>query len=95
VFTRSRVEHVEPADAVVAAMIHSQESRNQAQTAGDVEELDADVCVQMPLFASAEAAQGGLDAHPGGLVLPIRQAWDLSLFRDLRDRMSALLNLDH
>jgi hypothetical protein len=48
VFTPSRVEHVEPADAVVAAMIHSQGSRNQAETAGDVEELDACVCVQMP-----------------------------------------------
>jgi len=93
VFTPRRVERVEPAGAVVAAMIHSQESRSQAETAGDVEELDASVCVQMPLFASAGVAQGWLDAHLGGLVLPVRQAWDLSVFRDLRDRIAALLNL--
>jgi len=46
-----------------------------------------------PLFSCAEAAQGWLDAHPGGRVFPIREAWDLSPYRDYRDRMSALLDL--
>lgn len=90
-FTPSLVEHVEPADAVVA-VLRMQDVGNQAETAVDVEELDASVCVQMPLFASAEAAQGWLAGHPGGRVFRIREAWDL-LFRDWRDRMSALLNL--
>jgi hypothetical protein len=96
VFTPSRVEHVEPAGAVMA-MMGPQECTDAVETAagdGDIEDVDADVCVQMPLFASAEAAQGWLDAHPGGRVFPVRDAWDLSPFRDWRDRMPALLNVD-
>jgi hypothetical protein len=50
--------------------------------------------VHAPLYASVEAAQGWLAAHPGGRVFPIREAWDLSVFRDWRDKMSALLKLD-
>ena len=97
VFTPSRVEHVEPAGAVVA-MMDPQECAIAAEEAacdGDIEDVDAAVCVQMPLFASAEAAQGWLAAHPGGQVFSVAQAWDLSPFRDWRDRMSALLNLSH
>jgi hypothetical protein len=90
VFTPSRVERVDPAGAVVPM---SPAVCAPAETAGDVEEVDANLCVQMPLFASAEAAQGWLDAHPGSQVLPIRQMWDLSILRDWRDKMSALLNL--
>jgi alkylmercury lyase len=94
VFTPSRVESVEPAGAVVA-VLSPQECTNALETAGDIEEVDANVCVQMPLFASAEAAQGWLDAHPGGRVFPIREMWNLSAPRDWRDRMSALLNLQN
>ena len=47
------------------------------------------------MYASVEAARGWLADHPGGRVFPIREAWDLSLFRDWRDRMSAVLNLDN
>ncbi len=90
VFTPSRVERVDPAGAVVPM---SPAVCAPAETAGDVEEVDANLCVQMPLFASAEAAQGWLDAHPGSQVLPIRQMWDLSILRDWRDKMSALLDL--
>jgi hypothetical protein len=95
-FTPSHVEHVEPAGAVMA-MMGPQECTNGVEEAaggGDIEDVDADVCVQMPLFASAEAAQGWLADHPGGRVFPVRQAWDLRFLRDWRDRMSALLNLD-
>jgi alkylmercury lyase len=95
VFTPGRVEYVEPAGAVVA-MMGPQECANgvdKATAGGDIEDVDADVCAQMPLFASAEAAQRWLADHPGGRVFPIRDAWDLSPFRDWRDRMSALLNL--
>lgn len=60
---------------------------------GGIEDVDAGVCAQMPLFASAEAAEGWLAAHPGGRVFPVRQAWDLSPFRYWRDSMPALLNL--
>lgn len=66
---------------------------NNAETASDVEDVDTDLCVQGPLFSSAEAAQGWLADHPGGRVFSITQAWDLRFLRDWRDRMSALLNL--
>jgi alkylmercury lyase len=97
VFTPSRVEHVEPAGAVVPMMDLPECTNGVEEAAGDgeIEDLDANLCVQTPLFASAEAAQGWLAAHPGGRVLPIRDAWDLSFIRDWRDKMSALLNLDH
>ena len=91
VFTPSRVESVGPRSAVVA-LAPPQECA-PAETASDVEEVDANLCVQWPLFSSAEAAQSWLDAQPGGRVVPVREAWDLSVFRDWRDKMSALLNL--
>jgi alkylmercury lyase len=94
VFTPCGVEHAEPAGAIMA-MLRPQECKNAVETAGDIGEVDASFCAQMPLFASAEAAQGWLAAHPGGEVLPVRQAWDLSGLRDLQDKMSTLLNLDH
>jgi alkylmercury lyase len=94
VFTPSRVEHVDPAGAVLPMADDCQSTLASSGTAaGDIEDLDASMCVQSPFFASAEAAQGWLDTHPGGRVLPVRKVWDLSIFRDWRDRMSALLNL--
>jgi hypothetical protein len=97
VFTPSQVEHVEPAGAVMA-MMGPPECTNAVETAagdGDIEDVDAGVCAQSPLFASAEAAQGWLTARPGGRVFPARQAWDLRFLRDWRDRMPALLGLGH
>jgi alkylmercury lyase len=95
VFTPSGVEHAEPAGAVMA-IVDPEEVTNALETAGDIEEIDANVCVRCsPLLSSADAAQGWLADHPSGRVLPVRQAWDLSGLRDLRDRMSALLNLSH
>jgi hypothetical protein len=92
VFTPGRVERVDPSGAVLA-MSHPQElDRTEGM---HIEDIDANLCVQAPLYSSAEAAQGWLADHPGGRVFPIREAWDLSLFRDWRDRMSALLDLDH
>lgn len=92
VFTPSRVERVEPSGAVMAIW-HPQEAREKFEKAGDVEDVDANLCVETPLFSSAEAAQGWMAAYPGGRVFPIREAWDL--FRPWRDHMSALLNLDN
>jgi alkylmercury lyase len=93
-FTPGRVEHVEPAGAVVS-MPSSQGVQAEAKEAGGIEEIDANLCAQAPLYSSAEAAQGWLAAHPGGRVFPVREAWDLSVLRDWRDRMSALLNPGH
>lgn len=94
-FTPSGVEHVEPAGAVMA-ILDPEEVTNALETAGDIEEIDANVCVRCsPLFSSADAAQGWLADHTGGRVFPVRQAWDLSGLRELRDRMSVLMNLDN
>jgi hypothetical protein len=49
----------------------------------------------VPLFASVEAAQGFLADWPGSRAFPVREAWDLSFVRELRERMSALLQLDN
>ena len=76
VFPPSRVEHVEPADTVVAMMAPRQYTNGVEEATGDdgdIEDVDADVCVQMPLFAPAGAAQGWLADHPGGRVFTIRR----------------------
>lgn len=93
VFTPTGVQRVEPGGAVMVLPL-LRELAPAAEAAGDIEDVDADVCVQMPLFSSAEAAQGWLADHPGGHAFSIRQAWDLSIYRDWRDRMSALLDRD-
>jgi alkylmercury lyase len=93
-FTPSGVERVDPSGAVLA-LNHPQELGEMNEPAGDVEDVDANTCVQTPLYSSAEAAQGWLAAHPGGRVFPIRERETWDLFRDWRDRMSALLNLDN
>jgi hypothetical protein len=91
VFAPGRDECVEPSGAVLA-LLHLQDLMKDAEGSGDVEDVDAKVCVQMPLYSSAEAAQEWLADHPGGRVLPIKEAWDL--YRPWREGMSALLNLD-
>jgi hypothetical protein len=99
-FTPSRVERVEPAGAVLPLPGPQSPLWSCAEAARNGQEVDADacdasLCSQAPLFSSAEAAEGWLEAHLGGRVFPIRQAWDLSAYRHYRDRMSALLGLDH
>jgi alkylmercury lyase len=69
VFTPGGVESVAPEGAVVSM---SPAVSAPAETADNVEEIDATLCVQSPLFASAEAARGWLDAHPGGQLVPAR-----------------------
>jgi alkylmercury lyase len=93
VFTPSGVESVEPSGVVLPLP--------DPQVLDWIKEMGLDcdsnepggLCSQCPLYSSAEAAQGWLAAHPGGRVFPVREAWDLSFYRDWRDRMSALLNL--
>jgi alkylmercury lyase len=91
VFTPDRVESVDPGGTVLP--MPQVQQLAPAGAAGDIEEVDANVCAQGPFFSSAEAAQGWLAGHPGGRVFPIREAWDLSFFGEWRDRMSALLGL--
>jgi alkylmercury lyase len=91
-FTPKRVVRVEPAGTILP-MPNSQVLE---QIEGmSMEEIDANVCALAPFFSSAEAAQGWLAANPGGRLFPVREAWDLSPLRESRERMLALLNLDH
>jgi len=90
-FTSDRVVRVEPASTVLPL---SPQLRDQIEGMS-IEDIDANVCVQAPFFSSAEAAQGWLAAFPDGRVFPVREAWDLSPISDNRNRMLALLNLDH
>ena len=88
-FTPEGVARVDPPDTAVA-MINP---RGLDLSGKNIDEIDANVCVQMPFFASAEAAQGWLTDHPSGRVFTVREAWNLSFFRDLRDNISALLSI--
>jgi len=94
VFTPRGVETVDPSDAVLPVP--------DPQVIDQIVDMGADcntnepggLCSQTPLYSSAEAAQGWLADHPGGRVFQVREAWDLSFYRDWRDRMSVLLDLD-
>ncbi|HKF18864.1 MAG TPA: organomercurial lyase [Candidatus Dormibacteraeota bacterium] len=92
-FTPSRVEHVEPAGVVVPVPSPLEVDCVEGMGTPGCK-ADATLCAECPFYSSAEAAQGWLAAHPGGRVFPVREAWDLSVHREWRDRMSALLNLD-
>jgi alkylmercury lyase len=91
VFTPSGVDSVEPTGAVVPILPPREFDR--LEEFESLKDIDASFCAQCPFYSSAEAAQGWLAAHPGGRVVPVREAWDLSFHRIWRDRMSALLNL--
>lgn len=91
-FTPDRVARVEPASTVLS--MPDPQGLDQTECM-NIEDNDANLCVQAPFFSSTEAAQEWLATHPGGRVFPVREAWDLSPVRDNRDRMVALLHLDH
>jgi alkylmercury lyase len=96
VLTPSGVESVHPAGAVVPIPPSQGVPAQTFEAASDIEDVDANLCVQCgALYSSAQAAHGWLAAHRGSRALPISQVWDLSIVRDWRDRMSALLNLDN
>ena len=91
-FTPNHVVRVEPASTVVPIL--NPQALDQIEGMS-MEDIDANVCVQGPFFSSAQAAQGWLATHPGGRILPVREAWDLSPLSEYRERLWALLNLDH
>lgn len=92
-FTPDRVVRVEPTSTVVPISPQWLDQID-GMPIEDIEDIDANVCVQGPFFSSAEAAQGWLAAHPGGGAFPVREVWDHSAMSDYRDSMVALLNLD-
>lgn len=94
IFKPTGVESVDPSAAVVPVP-HPQVVDRIVEMGADCDtNQPGGLCSQCPFYSSAEAAQGWLVSHPGGRVFPIREAWALSFYRDWRDRMSGLLNLD-
>jgi alkylmercury lyase len=81
-FNPDGVQAVDPPDAVVAVV----DLRTVAEAAllTDAARVDAEVCTQQTFFASAAAARGWLDRHPGGRVIPVA-AFD-RWWRQLRSR---------
>jgi alkylmercury lyase len=64
--TPEGVERIDPPTAVVAVV-----DLDADLTLG-LDRIDADVCVQQPFFASAQAASRWLADHPQGRLLPVR-----------------------
>lgn len=92
VFTPGGVESVDPPGAVMP--VPPAYEVDQIEGMGTAScNADATLCAECPFYSSTEAAQEWLAAHRGGRVFPVREAWDLSVHREWRDRMSALLKL--
>jgi alkylmercury lyase len=82
-----RVDAVDPADTVVAL-----DPRLIGQaSAMTPEQIDVNLCVQMPFFANAEAARGWLAAHPARRVCPVGQVSQLKIIRYGRDVLRLLV----
>ena len=64
----------EPPTAVVAVI--DPRTAPEALTFTDADQIDADVCLRQPLFASPDAARHWLNRHPGGQVLTVDRLHD-------------------
>lgn len=93
-FTPNGVDSVDPASAVVPVPAPQEVEAVEGMGTASCQ-ADATLCAECPFYSSAEAARGWLAAHPGGRIFPVREAWDLSVHREWRARMSALLNIDN
>jgi len=60
---------VEPPTAVVAVI--DPRTAPEALTFTDADEIDADICLRQPLFASPDGARDWLDRQPGGQILTV------------------------
>ncbi len=67
------VELVEPPSTVIAII---NPRAQEFQGVENIEEVDADVCSQQPLFASAEAAASWQASHPDGRIYPVAEVFE-------------------
>lgn len=67
------VEMVEPLGTVIAVI---NPRAPEFQEIENIEEVDADVCSQQPLFASAEAAANWQASHPDGRIYPVAEFFE-------------------
>ncbi|HTF06864.1 MAG TPA: organomercurial lyase, partial [Asanoa sp.] len=83
-FTPNGIEQVEPPSAVAAVLPPEQAG---AHASGTISQIDAGVCVFQPFFASADAAEEWLAAHPGGRVFTIEEMFQRPIFTYYRDHL--------
>lgn len=76
-----RVDVVDPTDTVVAL---DPRLLGQASTMTS-EQIDVNLCVQMPFFANVDAAANWLAGHPARRVCPVRQMSQLEIIGYVRD----------
>lgn len=81
-FTPEGVGRVEPPEAVVALV--APEVAGEYGEA-EIEQINRDLCSQQSFFASPEAAQDWLVAHPGGQLVPIKEVDRHPLFAYIRE----------
>jgi alkylmercury lyase len=55
-------------------------------------EVNSGVCTYQPFFASAEAAEPMLAAHPGSRVFTVQEMFDRSWYAYLRDNLRPLIH---
>jgi alkylmercury lyase len=92
-FANGRTERVDPPETV-AVMLPPREA-NQIDDM-DIEQVNADLCVLQPFFSSAQAAQGWLDAHPGGRAFSVEEMANRPFVAYMREnwRPRILANLE-
>ena len=81
-FVPGGVERVDPAQAVVA-MVSPKVASEYGEA--EIEQVNQNLCSQQPFFASTDAAQGWLAAHPGGRVFSVRELVNWPFFTHARD----------
>lgn len=90
-FVPAGVEWVDPPQTVAAMLSPDQLSMIAGM---EIEQINADLCVQQPFFSSAQAAERWLLRHPGGRALPVRDMVRQAFVTHARDiwRLRVLAN---
>jgi hypothetical protein len=81
-FASGGVEWAHPRETV-AVMLPPEEANKIDEM--EIEQVNADVCVLQPFFASAEAAQGWLNERPGGHAFTVEEMANRPFVTYMRD----------
>ncbi len=91
-FAGGGAEWIDPPETVAVILPPEEASKIEEM---EIEQVNADLCVLQPFFASAEAAQGWLDDHPGGRAFTVDEMVNRPFVTYMRDtwRPRILANL--